>query len=167
MFLMSSSHTSNVEESIKLCRGVLEKHEGQVLVIKKWDERKLSYEIGKAKRGLYIIAYFKAPAAVITTLERDVRLSEDYTRVLITRADHLSIEEMEAVEPQPIAPPAPERQPWDSPDFGMGMGGGDRGGDRGAGGDKGAGGAAGARPPRAPRRREDAGAAAEAAVGKE
>lgn len=149
MFLMGTQHTSNVEESLKLVRGVIEKHHGEILVLKKWDERKLSYEIGKAKRGLFVIAYFKSPGADVGPLERDVRLSEDYIRVLITKADHLSIEEMNAVEPQPIAPPAPERAPWDAPPAGeLGMPAAPRG----------------ARPPR---RRDDAGAAAEAAVGKE
>ena len=98
-----------------IVRGVIEKHHGQILVAKKWDERKLSYEIGKAKRGLFIIAYFNAPGADVTPLERDVKLSEDFIRVLVTRADHLSLKEMEAVEPQPIAPPQPERAPWDAP----------------------------------------------------
>ena len=34
---------------------------GKILVIKKWDERKLAYEINGQKRGTYIIAYFTAP----------------------------------------------------------------------------------------------------------
>lgn len=131
MFLMATNHTSDVDGSIKLVRATIEKHHGEVLVAKKWDERKLAYEIGKAKRGLYIIAYFKAPGADITPMERDVKLSEDYIRVLVTKADHLSMKEMESVEPQPIAPPQPERAPWDAPsamDFsGPSGGGGDRG----------------------------------------
>lgn len=148
MFLVSQQHMAEAEGSIKLCRAVVEKHGGTVLVAKKWDERKLCYEIGKMKRGLYIIVYFTAPGTSITPLERDVKLSEDFTRVMITKADHLSLEEMEAVEPQPIAPPQPERAPWDMPPMGGGYG---------------------DRPPRdsrdsrPPRRRDDA----EAAVGKE
>ena len=150
MFLMSTQHTSDVEGSLKLVRGMIEKHHGEILVCKKWDERKLAYEIGKAKRGLFIIAYFNAPGADVTPLERDVRLSEDYIRVLITRADHLNLQEMESVEPQPIAPPQPERAPWDAPSaMEMGMPGG------------------APRAPRPPRRRDEAGASAEAAVGKE
>lgn len=139
MFIMGTSHTSDVEGSLKLVRSLIEKNGGNVLVAKKWDERKLAYEIGKAKRGLYIISYFEAPGAAIAPLERDVKLSDDFLRVLVTSADHLSVEEMEAVEPQPIAPPQPERAPWDAPPVTD-------------------------RPPRAPRaRREDP----EAAVGKE
>ena len=138
MFIMGAAHTSDVEGSVKLVRSLIEKHGGNVLVAKKWDERKLAYEIGKVKRGLYVIAYFEAPGSAIAPLERDVKLSDDFLRVLVTTADHLSLEEMEAVEPQPIAPPQPERNSWDAPSSD--------------------------RPARAPRaRREDA----EAAVGKE
>lgn len=113
MFLMGPQHTSDVEGSIKLVRGVIEKHGGRVLVAKKWDERKLAYEIGKAKRGLYIISFFEAQGSAIAPLERDVKLSEDFLRVLVLSADHLSLDEMEAVEPQPIAPPQPDRGGYD------------------------------------------------------
>lgn len=134
MFLMGQGHTADVENSIKLVRATIEKHGGKVLVAKKWDERKLVYEIGKIKRGLYIIAYFEAPGSSISPLERDVRLSDDYTRLLVTTADHLELSEMEAVEPQPIAPPQPERQPWDVP-AGVGGGGYERAPREGGGGD--------------------------------
>ena len=87
---------------------------GKILVIKKWDERKLAYEINKQKRGTYIIAYFTAPARPVAPIERDVKLSEDVLRVLITKADHLNQQEMEAVEPQPIQP-REERPSWDRP----------------------------------------------------
>lgn len=153
MFLLGTSFIADVEGALKMVRALIEKHGGSILVAKKWDERKLTYEIGKAKRGLYIITYFTAPGTSIAPLERDVKLSEDFVRVLVTTADHLSIEEMEAVEPQPIAPPQPERAPWDMPQSDRGERS-DRGGDRG-----------GDRAPRAPRppRRDEA----EAAVGKD
>ena len=110
------------EKAVAIVRGMIEKHGGQIQVIKKWDERKLAFEIGKQKRGTYIIAFFKALGSTIVPLERDVKLSEDVLRVLITTADHLNETEMAAVEPQPIAPP-PERNPWDREMMGMGGGG--------------------------------------------
>ncbi len=116
MFLISPAVTNEAEAAIKIVRTKIEKHAGEIIVIKKWDERKLNYEINGQKRGLYIIAYFTAPAANITPLERDVTLSEDVMRVLITDADHLNKEEMEAVEPQPIQP-REERPSWDRPSW--------------------------------------------------
>ena len=127
MFLLGPSG-ADATEAIGTVRGMIEKHGGSVQVIKRWDERKLAYEIGKNKRGTYVIAFFTAPGSAVTPLEREVSLSEDVLRVLITRADHLNETEMNAVEPQPIAPP-PERNPWDRPEGGREGGG--RGFDRG------------------------------------
>jgi len=125
MFLLGAAG-ADVEKAIALIRAMIEKHGGQIQVIKKWDERKLAYEIGRNKRGTYIIAYFKSDGAAVTAIERDVKLSEEILRALVTRADHLNEKEMAAVEPQPIAPP-PERNPWDRPDFNAPRGGYDRG----------------------------------------
>ena len=152
MFLFPPPGAVDVDGMTNLARGIIERHGGSVLHIKKWDERKLSYEIKRQKRGTYIIAYYKGPGPSVAAIERDVNLSEDVLRVLITDATHLNQKEMEAVEPQPIQP-REERAPWDRPDFNRPMrpGGGDRRDDR----------------DRPPRREEGApaGAGAEAGAG--
>ena len=125
MFLFGSGASQDLTGAQTIVRGMIEKHGGEVLVLKKWDERKLAYELNKQKRGVYVIAFFKAPTTALAPLDRDVRLSEDVVRAMVTEADHLTQAEMEAVEPQPIVrnePPAWER--------GGGGFGGDRGGDR-------------------------------------
>jgi small subunit ribosomal protein S6 len=114
MFLLGSGHASDVDGAIKIVRTMLERHEGKPIVLKKWDERKLAYEIRSEKRGLYIIAFFTAPSPAITAIVRDVELSDQVLRVMITRADHLNADEMAAVEPQPIIP-REERNSWDRP----------------------------------------------------
>jgi small subunit ribosomal protein S6 len=114
MFLLPGPAGTDVEAAIKMVRGIIEKHEGKVLVIKKWDERKLAYELHNQKRGLYILAYFHAPGVSLAAVERDVELSDQILRVLVTKADDLNPEEMAAVEPQPIIP-REERNPWDRP----------------------------------------------------
>lgn len=121
MFLLGPIGLAEPENSLKLCRGMIESHGGKIIVLKKWDERKLIYEIGGQKRGTYIIAYFNAPGSAITAIERDVKLSEEVLRVLVTHADHLNEAEMNAVEPQPIQP-REERPSYDRPPMGMGIG---------------------------------------------
>ncbi len=118
MFLVGPAAGAEAENAIKLSRGIVERHGGEILVIKKWDERKLAYELNGQKRGTYILVYFTAPGAAIVAIERDVNLSEDMLRVLVTKADHLSKDEMEKVEPQPIQPREErtfERNSWDAP----------------------------------------------------
>src|SRR2546423_13728534 len=86
MFLLPASAATEVDASIKTVQGIIERHGGKILVIKKWDERKLMYEIKKQKRGLYVIVYFTATGDAIVPIEREVSLSEDIIRVLITDA---------------------------------------------------------------------------------
>jgi ribosomal protein S6 len=137
MFLLPTS-VGDENAAITLVRGIIERHEGKILVIKKWDERKLTYEIKKQKRGVYVLAYFTSPGGAIGAITRDCNLSDNVLRVLITDASHLNQEEMAAMEPQPPAP----REERPAGDFG-----GVRGFDRGFGGD---------RPARGPRRDEGA-----------
>jgi len=177
MFLFGAAAASEPQNATNIVRGMIEKHGGQVLVLKRWDERKLAYEVEGQKRGTYFISYFKAPGSAVTHIERDVKLSEQVLRVLITKADHMNLDEMNAVEPQPIQR-AEERNPWDRPYEGGGGGGGggregrgprdEMGGDRGGGDRPDRGGdrpdRGGDRPPREPRaprapRREEAPAA--------
>jgi small subunit ribosomal protein S6 len=88
MFLVAPSGAAEPQAAIDLCRGIIERHGGQIIVIKRWDERKLAFEIKKQKRGTYVIAYFRAPGTAVAPIERDVNLR-----------------------------PREERQPWDRPDF--------------------------------------------------
>ena len=96
---------------LRLCRSMIERHAGEVILIKRWDERKLAYEVNGQKRGTYVIAYFRAPGAIVSALERDVKLSDEILRVMVTKADHLNEQEMNAVEPQPIV--REERPAWE------------------------------------------------------
>ena len=116
MFLLGPAGTAEPQAQLDLCKGFIERHGGKIQVLKKWDERKLAYEVNGQKRGTYVISYFTATGAAVVPLERDVKLSEDVLRVLVTKADHLNEQEMNAVEPQPIQP-REERNPWDRPDF--------------------------------------------------
>ena len=112
MFLLPPAAAMDQDGTgLRLCRAIIERHGGQTIVIKRWDERKLSYEINGQKRGTYVIAYFRAPGGAIGAIERDVKLSDEILRIMVTKADHLSEDEMNAVEPQPIV--REERPSWE------------------------------------------------------
>jgi small subunit ribosomal protein S6 len=78
--------------------------------IEKWDERRLSYRIGRAKRGIYVLVYFRAEGAAIAEIRHDVQLSEDLLRVLVLRAEKMGPVKGEvlSVEGGPVEPAAPE-----------------------------------------------------------
>lgn len=71
----------------------------ELVVLRKWDERRLAYEISGQKRGTFLLTYFNAEGNAVAHIERDVTLSEKVLRCLITRADHIGeIELKEAAD---------------------------------------------------------------------
>ena len=128
MFLFGTAATANVEEALNTVRGFIEKHGGSIRVLKKWDDRKLAYDVAKQQRGLYVLSYFNAPTTAVAAIDREVRLSDTVLRALITDGSHLTVEEVEAMQPQQPAP-RPERNEGD--DRGFGGFGADRGDRRG------------------------------------
>src|SRR5436309_2970157 len=63
MFLFPPPGVVDVEGMIANARGIIERHGGKILFIKKWDERKLAYEVKRQKRGTYVIAFYEGPGA--------------------------------------------------------------------------------------------------------
>ena len=124
MFLFGQAAAQDLEGALNQVRQIVERHGGQVIVLKRWDERKLAYEIKKQKRGTYVICYYSGPGESVSAIERDVNLSDNVLRVMLTKADHLNQKEMEAVEPQPIV--REERPSWDRPSDDRGFRGGPR-----------------------------------------
>jgi small subunit ribosomal protein S6 len=100
MFLLSQAVAADLGGAVAHIRESLERHGAQIIAMKKWDERRLAYEIDKQKRGVYILAYFSAPARSMGQIERAFNLSEKVLRHLIIRADHLTLEEMKASDAQ-------------------------------------------------------------------
>ena len=100
MFLVDSAEaTANWSETITAVNTVMERAEAEVISLRKWDERRLIFEIAKCKRGTYILCYFKSDPSAISGIERDVQLSESLLRVLILRADQITEESMQAPTP--------------------------------------------------------------------
>lgn len=95
MFLISQSVAADLNGAMDHIRELFRRANAEVIAVKKWDERRLAFEIDKQKRGVYILTYFKCPTSSIEGLHRDVNLSEKIMRCMIIRADHLSLEEMQ------------------------------------------------------------------------
>jgi small subunit ribosomal protein S6 len=98
MFVLSQAVAADLSAAVSHIRGIIEKAGGNIVAMKKWDERKLAYEIDKQKRAYFLLVYFHAPATRLHEVERSCNLSEQILRNLIIRADHLSVEEMQAAD---------------------------------------------------------------------
>src|SRR5215510_3312359 len=100
MFLLSQTVAADLSGAIAHIRESLERYNAQIIAMKKWDERRLAFEIDKQKRGVYILVYFSAPAKNMGQIERSFNLSEKVMRHLVIRADHLTLDEMKATDAQ-------------------------------------------------------------------
>ncbi|MFO0874789.1 MAG: 30S ribosomal protein S6 [Phycisphaerales bacterium] len=81
-------------------REILSRADAELLALKKWDERRLAYDIRGNKRGIYFLAYFKAKSSALVGIERDLNLSERVLRSLVARADHMTEDQMRAADGQ-------------------------------------------------------------------
>ena len=101
MFLVdAAAAAANWDGVADTIQTVFERASAEVVNLRKWDERRLCYEIAGHKRGTYILCYFRAAPESIGSIERDVKLNESLLRVMIVKADHLTTDQMD--EPTPF-----------------------------------------------------------------
>tara|TARA_B100000959_G_scaffold147149_1_gene154517 strand:+ start:2598 stop:3140 length:543 start_codon:yes stop_codon:yes gene_type:complete len=98
MFLFPQSATANLQDAIDHLKDLLNKCGADIINFRKWDERRLAYEIEGNKRGVYFLVYFKSPTSAISDLERRCNQSELLLRMMVTRAEHIPTELIEANE---------------------------------------------------------------------
>ena len=98
MFLISQAEAADFGGVIEHINHLFERAGAEVIAMQKWDERRLAYEVDKQKRGVYILSYFKAPTENLQAFERDCNISERILRTMVTKADHLTMDEMKAFD---------------------------------------------------------------------
>jgi len=98
MFLLSQAVAADLNGAIDHIKDIISRGHGEIVAMRKWDERRLAYEIDGQKRGYYILCYFKAPGESLSHIERDCNLSEKLLRSMVTRADHLTEEQLRNAE---------------------------------------------------------------------
>lgn len=113
MFLVDAAQAgSDWDGTMAVINRVLERAEAEIVVLRKWADRKLAYEIDHKSRGTYILCYFNADPAKISSMEKDIQLSEQIMRAMITTTD----ERPEEVIQKDIKgeSPVPKDQDFDS-----------------------------------------------------
>lgn len=94
MFVVSQAAASQFGDMLEHINELFTRADATVLAMKKWDDRRLAYEMDKQKRGVYILAYFSCPTDTVTKLERDAQISSKILRLMVIKADHLTDEEI-------------------------------------------------------------------------
>ena len=98
LFLFPQSATANLQAAVDHITDILNRSDARIQTMRKWDERRLAYEIKGNKRGVYFLVYFQCDGAKITEIERRCNLSDDLLRAMILRASHLPQEQIEAAD---------------------------------------------------------------------
>jgi small subunit ribosomal protein S6 len=135
MFLLSQATAADLSGALDHIREIISRGHGEIIAMRKWDERRLAYEIDGQKRGYYVLVYFKAPGVDIAHVERDCNLSEKIMRAMILRCDHMTEEAMAALDARkeleveakmraerPVVAAAPTPAPTTTPGDGEGEG---------------------------------------------
>ncbi|MBI3410845.1 MAG: 30S ribosomal protein S6 [Planctomycetes bacterium] len=95
MFVLDTSKVAgDVPAADKALRGILEKHNAEVLVSRPWDERRLTYPIRNQKKGLYYLTYFSSEGKNLAEIEHDCALNEMILRMMVLRIDPKLVDTM-------------------------------------------------------------------------
>jgi len=100
MFLVDVARASSDWDGIiSTIKKILERDGAEIISIKKWDDRKLAYDIKGQSRGIYILCYFRVDGTKISEIENNIRLSEQVIRTLILNAEQMTQEEIDKETP--------------------------------------------------------------------
>jgi small subunit ribosomal protein S6 len=85
MFIVDSNKArEGYEKMEEVCLSCITRHGAEIAKCIKWDDRRLAYEIQKAKRGTFILVHFNSDTQAIQKIERQIQLSDQILRCLIT-----------------------------------------------------------------------------------
>ena len=104
MFLVDANLAGKQEQLDEVIARLMQRAEADLLYCKKWDERRLAYEVDGRKRGVYFLSYFKAPTDSLDGFERDVRLADGLLRVLVLKCG-LTEEKIKQMDEEPAVKP--------------------------------------------------------------
>ena len=100
MFLFPQAQATDLQAAVDHLKDILAKAGAELISLRKWDERRLAFEIKGNKRGVYFLAYFRIKRSGVAAVERGCNLSEMLLRSMFLRAEHVSPEQMEAADGQ-------------------------------------------------------------------
>jgi small subunit ribosomal protein S6 len=76
-----------VEEFTTQITGVIEGLGGKVAKTESWGVRSLTYRMNKNRKAHFVLLNIDGPAAIVSEIERQERISEDIIRYLTVRVD--------------------------------------------------------------------------------
>lgn len=97
LFLLNQAAVgAGIGAAIDHVREVMGKIDAEIITLRKWDDRKLSYAVKRQKRGVYLLSMFRADGTRLAELENRFNLSEQVLRMMVTKCDHMGQVEYDA-----------------------------------------------------------------------
>jgi small subunit ribosomal protein S6 len=76
------------KEMVQRMRGILEGGRAEIKKVDEWGMRELAYSIAKQRRGIYVLLEYSAEPAVVSELERQLKLNDQVLRFITVRQIH-------------------------------------------------------------------------------
>ena len=109
LFILDSNKFAREREGLaREIEAMVEAIDGEVLVSRLWEERRLAFPIKGQRKGAYWLMYFKAPTVRLKELTRACEINDSVLRQLFVRLPDSLVEPILAHAKGEIAAPAPE-----------------------------------------------------------
>lgn len=76
-----------VDELVENFKGIVSANGGSVGRVENWGLKSLAYRINKNRKAYYTLMDITAPAAAVSEMERQMRISEDVLRYMTIRVE--------------------------------------------------------------------------------
>lgn len=110
MFILHPAEVAkDYDKAVEAVKEFVTRAGGKILDCRKWDDRRLCYDIKHQKRGIYMLVHFEGTGPIANEINRRSQMSELVLRsMIVVDQDGIPQEEL-GKEPQIIVPsPAPE-----------------------------------------------------------
>jgi len=108
LFILDSNRFAKDPDSIPAqIQQIIEKHGGEILVHRLWDERRLAYPIKGHRKGTYWLSYFRVDSSKVKEIHWQCQLNENILRLLFLKIDPRIVDAVVShARSAAIAPPA-------------------------------------------------------------
>src|SRR5687768_17526255 len=85
--LRPNTANDGVAEVNTRVRHIIEQMGGKVMKVDNWGKRRLAYEVGKERKGIYLYWLYLANPGVVEEIERNLRMIDGVLRYLTVKVD--------------------------------------------------------------------------------
>lgn len=87
MFIVKPAEEEAVEAVVAKFESLITTNGGTIDKIDRWGKKRLAYELKDFNEGIYFIFYFTAKPAVVTELERVMKITDEILRHMVIRQE--------------------------------------------------------------------------------